>query len=325
MGFSRIWLLLALFAVYTHAVPLSNVTVTKYGSKPGLQATFGAEPSGRGTVSILISCTSTFIFCIWTAVHPNIVPGVSSRQRLYYKAILMFTSIMVPEGVLVCAFGQWRDARRLVRAWKECGAIKDKKKMTMQMAFFVVMGGFYIDEASDPSPGDNTTRKHRDRLRSILGRKKKTFERPYRAILTPTGFRGYLSEGLIHEDSFDNNSIIDKGKASTLAKVLAGIQALYLVVECASRWYWALPLTLLEVHVLIQVMRTALIYGFWWCKPLDVNEPIRLHLRKKGTAPLEDPPAVPAVLVLEPADEPTGEQETEQIESSTELTSEIAG
>lgn len=135
-----------------------------------------------------------------------------------------------------------------------------------------------------------------------------------------------MSEGLIHEDSFDNNSIIDKGKASTLAKVLASIQALYLVVECASRWYWALPLTLLEVHVLIQVMRTALIYGFWWSKPLDVNEPIRMHLRKKGTASLGDQPVAPKAPVPEPAvDRPAGEQATRQIESSTELASEIAG
>jgi hypothetical protein len=38
---------------------------------------------------------------------------------------------------------------------------------------------------------------------------------------------------------------------------------------------------LLEIHVLIQVGCTAIIYLCWWNKPLDVNEPIKLELRNQ--------------------------------------------
>lgn len=40
--------------------------------------------------------------------------------------------------------------------------------------------------------------------------------------------------------------------------------------------------SLLEIHILIQVACTVLIFCFWWHKPLDVYEPIRLCLRNKG-------------------------------------------
>lgn len=135
----------------------------------------------------------------------------------------------------------------------------------MQVAFFVVMGGFVVDEEG------------------LLGGRVPAM--PYRAILTPTGFRQYLSEGLIHEHTFDRAMIRDKCKASNLAKILAAAQASWLVVQGGARWGWGLPLTLLEVHVLIRVVNTALIYGFWWAKPLDINEPIIVKLQKLPPQP----------------------------------------
>lgn len=93
-----------------------------------------------------------------------------------------------------------------------------------------------------------------------------------------------MKEGLIDHKSFSKADIVDKGKASAIAKSLAGIQALWLVVQSISRVGVGLPLSLLEIHVLIHVGRTALIYGFWWYKPLDVNEPIRIYLNERPRA-----------------------------------------
>lgn len=288
MEASRIWILLTFLVVHSSAAPAGNVTIKTYGSTPGLQATFASEPRGRGTVDILITCTATFFFCIWTAIHSNIVPGVSPHKRFYYKAVLMVISVMIPEGVLVCAFGQWLEARRLQRKWEEI--LPNEKKLSLQAAFFVVMGGFVVGEAIDPEDKEypkSRTLKSIWRFLTCRGIKKssKTEQRPYRAILTPTGFVKYMEQGYIHGKTFDKASINDKGKASVFAKSLAAIQALYMVVGCASRWYSGLPLTLLEIHVLIQVVRTAFIYCFWWCKPLDVNEPITIELRKATPVP----------------------------------------
>lgn len=309
------WIVLAFFAAHALAAPTGNTTatttgnvaITTYGKTHGLQATFASEPRGRGTVSILVSCSATFFFCVWTAIHPNIIPGVSNWRRLYYKIILMFVSILIPEGVLICAMGQYRDAKALRKAWRLCEKIPPHSKhiMDMQVAFFVVMGGFVVDEEELPPPGDPKKltwwQQHSGLWKPMaLAKYLRTGELPKpihprprnprdrcRAILTPSGFRKYLKEGFIHDETFDMAMINDKCKANMLAKVLAGAQALWLVAECATRWNANLPLTLLEIHVLIQVVRTALIYGFWWEKPFDVNEPILIKLEKK----YEPPPA----------------------------------
>lgn len=206
-------------------------------------------------------------------MHPNIIPGVSSWYRFYYRLVLMGISIVIPEGILICAMGEFRDAKSVRKAWADDKHIPEhaKSKVDLQVAFFVVMGGFVVDEGKLP----NETQK-------------------YRAILTPTGFRKYLSEGLIHEKTFDQKMIRDKCKASNLAKLLAAVQALWLVMQGGARWHSNLPLTLLEVHVLIRVVNTALIYGFWWAKPLDINEPIVIKLQRlPERLPEREPPPQP--------------------------------
>lgn len=337
------WIVLAFLAAHALAAPTGNTTatttgnvaITTYGRTHGLQATFASEPRGRGTVSILVSCSATFFFCVWTAMHPNIIPGVSNWRRFYYKAVLMFVSILIPEGVLICAMGQYRDAKALRKAWRECKKIPSRSQhiMDMQVAFFVVMGGFVVDEEELPplgdpdDPGERTLWQEFKQYLAFWKPKAPTKDlgteglpksiprNPRdrcRAILTPSGFRKYLNEGFIHDETFDRAMIDDKCKANMLAKVLAGAQALWLVAECAVRWNANLPLTLLEIHVLIQVVRTVLIYGFWWKKPLDVNEPIVIKLMKKYEPPLASspmsrdigatlPPATSAPLVSEDA------------------------
>jgi hypothetical protein len=43
----------------------------------------------------------------------------------------------------------------------------------------------------------------------------------------------------------------------------------------------------LEIHVLIQVACTLIIYACWWNKPLDVNEPITIDITTPDTPPLQ--------------------------------------
>jgi hypothetical protein len=168
--------------------------------------------------------------------------------------------------------------------------------MNMQVAFFVVMGGFVVDEAIPPTGVKWMEKRDAElaELWKLRGKVKRCLRfltkadpnptpqapRPFRAIVTPTGFIKYMEKGLIHEGSFDKAALTDKGKASTIGKLLTGGQAFWLVVASISRWRAELPLTLLEIHVLIHVVRTLLIYAFWWNKPLDTCEPIRIRLGK---------------------------------------------
>ncbi|CCX33192.1 Similar to hypothetical protein TRIVIDRAFT_191998 [Trichoderma virens Gv29-8]; acc. no. EHK21704 [Pyronema omphalodes CBS 100304] len=257
--------------------------------------TFAAEPRGRGTVGILLSCTITFAFCIWTVVHPNVVADSTVWSRILYKAILMVIAVINPEGVVISAYGQWRDARRLNKEIEKYfeklpvadGSFETAKKLRkkrrewlgMNGAFFVVMGGFVIDTSKCTS-WENVASETMKKLVNVKQRKK---DSRFTATLTPAGFIRYLQEGYFDFDDppFQRTQIADKGKASNIAKVLSASQAAWLLLQSAARWAAGLKLSLLEIHIIIQVLCTALIFYFWWHKPLDVNEPISIVLKKK--------------------------------------------
>ncbi|KAI5856564.1 hypothetical protein BZA05DRAFT_463805 [Tricharina praecox] len=235
--------------------------------------TFEPEPKGRGTWGLLFSCTVTFGFCVWTAVHPNIIRGVANRYRFCHKAALMVVSIIVPEGMIVCAFGEWWEARKLNKAWKtHCANQPDY--LGMDGAFFVVMGGFVLDPSVTKEAGE--------RVPTIPEYTADT------ATLTSAGFLKHLRDHRIDTKTFDKAAILDKCKVSNIMKLFSSFQAIWLFASCFARWNANLPLTLLEIHVLIQVGCTMFTFAFWWNKPLDINEPLTISLRPPKT---EDPPS----------------------------------
>ncbi|RPB06886.1 hypothetical protein P167DRAFT_514129, partial [Morchella conica CCBAS932] len=235
--------------------------------------TWHAEPKGRGTIGILVSCSATYIFCIWTSIHPNIMPETSKICRLFYKTVLMFVSIVLPPGIMVCAMGELYDAYRVRKAWnemrktwhkeKKITAIDESNELGMYGAFFVVMGGFVIAPITSNPLSTSTPSVSRAET-GISGRPDTTME-VYWTILTPEGFIEYVKEGRITPASFDKRSMDDKGKANMIAKLFAFLQALWLIVQAFARWgdKRRLPLSLLEVHVIIQVVCTSVIYACW--------------------------------------------------------------
>lgn len=71
--------------------------------------------------------------------------------------------------------------------------------------------------------------------------------------------------------------IQDKGKASIIAKLITCSQVGWLVLQLVGRQVAGLSMALIELHVLIHILIAAIVYWFWWNKPLDVNEPLILH------------------------------------------------
>ncbi|KAI5777140.1 hypothetical protein EDC01DRAFT_624397, partial [Geopyxis carbonaria] len=230
---------------------------------------FASEPVGRGTWGIIFSSTATFIFCVWTSVHPNIIPNVSTWDRVFYRAILTIVSIVVPEGMIMCAYSQWLEAKEIKEHWESyLDSEDDRDYLGMDGAFFVVMGGFVVDVKPE---GAITPIKSRHLTRLPEG------DQPeYTTTLTASGFVAYLKEGRINANSFDKKAIVDKGKSNNVAKLLSGTQTLWLAIQCISRWKSGMRITLLEIHVLIQVVCTIIIYVSWWNKPFDVNEPLSI-------------------------------------------------
>lgn len=74
------------------------------------------EPQGRGTLSILYTCTFTLVLCVYTAVHLNIPPaGEPRRLQVLRKIKWMFIAIFAPEVVLYTAWSQFCTAKNFCR------------------------------------------------------------------------------------------------------------------------------------------------------------------------------------------------------------------
>lgn len=248
---------LTLTAAPILAMPITNETTITDGLE--LENSFVAEPRGRGTIGLLWSCLVTFGLCTWTAVHPNIVPGSTTWGRLKYKLFWALCAVLLPEFILLCAFGQWYKAQEIRKAWDD----KFGKDSSLGLAggFFVLMGGLTVGKKDG-----------------------RTF------TLTPKGFQECLDSNAIKEADLQKRFITDKGKASHLTKLLALVQATWFIFQCIARHASGLPVTLLEIHVAIQVLYTWISYFFWWCKPMDVNEPIKLNIDPDILVMLTTPP-----------------------------------
>lgn len=82
--------------------------------------------------------------------------------------------------------------------------------------------------------------------------------------------------GILKED------VADKGKADMVAKLLVCSQALWMTINCLCRKISGLPVTLLEIHVVVHVLCTVVVYLFWWRKPQDVGLHLTLGSVDKG-------------------------------------------
>ncbi|KAH8701322.1 hypothetical protein GQ44DRAFT_717787 [Phaeosphaeriaceae sp. PMI808] len=67
--------------------------------------------------------------------------------------------------------------------------------------------------------------------------------------------------------------ILDKCKASGLAKLLVCVQASWFCIQCFARLGLSHPISLLELTSVAHALCTLLVYVLWWDKPLDINEP----------------------------------------------------
>jgi hypothetical protein len=93
----------------------------------------------------------------------------------------------------------------------------------------------------------------------------------FRATLTAHGVCMLAKCG--HLPNILENSIADKSKADSLAKLLVCVQAVWCLLQYIGRLASQLPVTLLELHTLGHALCAITIYMSWWHKPLDVRDP----------------------------------------------------
>lgn len=212
------------------------------------------EPRGRGTFGLVTSCVVTLGLCVWTAIHPDVIPDSTPWRRAWDKVLWMLMALCTPDIVVIHAYKQWREARKTYQSWANFD-----RSLGKQGAFFAVMHGF-SSHLGVPIPPD--------RVMEALS--------------------AYESR---HPDlPITHKEVADKGKANTVAKSIVCFQVSWLLINLIARKATGLPIALIELHVVIHILIATVLYGFWWNKPLDVGEPIRLggnYGRGRGEEPQE--------------------------------------
>ncbi|KAG8424862.1 hypothetical protein J3458_001620 [Metarhizium acridum] len=130
-----------------------------------------------------------------------------------------------------------------------------KHQWTVTHSFFALSGGFAFDTTGLPEdqkflPGS--------RNRVTLNQKA--------VLLVAKHFPSLLPD-------ISEAAIADKSKANALAKAIACLQATWFVIQCLVRLTQNVPISLLELNTLTHALFALIIYGLWWRKPLDVEEP----------------------------------------------------
>ena len=89
--------------------------------------------------------------------------------------------------------------------------------------------------------------------------------------------------GLDFEISITEEEIQDRSKGDFLAKLVAGLQVFWFIVQCLARLAQRLDLTQLELVTLALASLNAVMYGFWIDKPLNVKVPVIINLKRRLT------------------------------------------
>lgn len=200
------------------------------------------ESSGRGTLSLLVSCFFTIFLCTWVVIHARVCRRLS--RRLLHKVALFFKTIIAPEFIAVEGLQEWSQARRMV---KDCAPLT-KGQFKLVHAFYIGMLAL--------------------RYRTPQGAR----------VIWPNQYTWLLQQGLIDWDDhaswgLSEENIRDKSNADSTAKLLALGQVTWFAAQSIMRHAHKLPLSQLESMTLSYIPLFAVTYLFWWVKPKDVLTP----------------------------------------------------
>jgi hypothetical protein len=229
-----------------------------------------SEPNTRGTLSILFSCATALILCVWTGVHLNVDP-IEKKRKLHVlphfskflgKTLWAMIALVAPDIVLVIALHQllvaieYRDAVNRKSTTKTNLVGKEipprrRTKMTLKTAFFAIMGGFSIEV--------------------------NTVEGPKKYSLKVKNIDNIGMMDRIHD--FPLPDIEDKSKASGIAKFVVCVQSGWILLHCFGREMNGIYITLLELDTAVHVMLAIAMYCIWWEKPADIDRPIIIDRR----------------------------------------------
>lgn len=112
--------------------PIQNLTALHTDVAP----TWVANPSGRGTWSLLYSCVFTLVLCVWTSIHLNVPPQDDTPLKYWLRKVKwVCRALFAPEIVVFSAFQQWFAAWIFLRELNKLAASAqtDEKEVSLTL------------------------------------------------------------------------------------------------------------------------------------------------------------------------------------------------
>ncbi|KAF7324998.1 hypothetical protein MKEN_00542200 [Mycena kentingensis (nom. inval.)] len=220
---------------------------------PALDETCTDIHNCRLLFDILWGCLTTIFACTWVSVHPNVPPPPPSRpprdapfwRQLIWRIKSAVGSLLRRLKLMLAAVIAPELMVRLAGDQLTIArAFAKKYDVSLTHGFFICMGGF-VDAHGHP-------------------------------LVTSEQLK---TPGCIEAiQKISESAIEDKSKGDALSKGVAFCQTLWFVVQCIARTSQHLPLTEIEVATLAFAVVNVFIWVLWWAKPLDVQDPIVIHI-----------------------------------------------
>lgn len=214
------------------------------------------QPNIRGTYDILRSCLGTIALLCWSSACPN-VPGLHCGRfaRIREKLGLFVMAILLPEFVLLVAFGQLNDA------WEDKNAFKAQNSSGwgLRQCYFVNMGGLFIRFAQTQS------------TEAEQQRPQQTFPVNCKQL------RYLVDMSYIELLPIKSEDIEMRNKSDGITRAITIAQVLWFTISTLTRVAQNLYITTLELTTLSLVLIMVVSALAWWSKPMDVSHPVILQ------------------------------------------------
>ncbi|KAJ0109416.1 hypothetical protein J7T55_000341 [Diaporthe amygdali] len=230
----------------------SNTTAVEY---VGWQT----APHTRGTMGILLNCTSVILLITWTSFHPCI--GISRKQRILTTITAIFVPVLpvlVASKDFMCAYRLWKPLH-VMDGWKE--------EWTWTKSFLVVKGGICV-------------RPHYQRSHIDDSSSSQSINSNFGDILDPDTFLQLARVGSVQYEDFPATmEIHDKSKADWFAKAITGLQLLWFIINIGCRRINNFPVSLMEAITLDWIVYGLLASILWLKCPQNIEIPYDVPVR----------------------------------------------
>lgn len=234
------------------------------------------ENTTRSSWDILWTCLTTIFVCTWVSLHLSLFVYLSKPARTWLKLAGWLQTLICPEFFVIYAATDFYSARDIAARCNKA---------------------FRVNLKEVESEGTGTS------LRNSLASEEKSLGREdFREWTTTQGFcitmNGFelrtqdgwsytinaqnilplIEAGVVQPGDLNTEDINNRAKPDTVARVLATLQGIWVLINILARAGLHLPISPLELSTVAYVLCSLFLYTLWWYKPKDMETPIILNI-----------------------------------------------